>query len=96
MRRFSPWKIVKHSKQNVHSAYGGDCDAVIAKSSAAGTHVQSHSQEVGSGEEGLGFFSFFFFVISRNGLLVTGGRAVKTSPLIFMFRMTSCVYRGSG
>ena len=34
--------------------YGGDCDAAKAKASAAVTHVQSQSQEVGSGEEGLG------------------------------------------
>ena len=32
--------------------YGGDCDAAIAE--AAVTHVQSQSQEVGSGVEGLG------------------------------------------
>ena len=34
--------------------YGDDCDAAIAKASAAVTHVQSQSQEVGSGDEGLG------------------------------------------
>ena len=32
--------------------YGGDCDAAIAKAAAAVTNVQS--QEVGSGDEGLG------------------------------------------
>ena len=37
----------------------------------------------------------FRFVISRNGLLVAGGRAVETSP-IFVFRMTFYVHRGSG
>ena len=36
----------------------GDCDAVIAKASAVVTHVQSLSQEVGSGDEGLGLFDF--------------------------------------
>ena len=36
----------------------GDCDAVIAKAAAAVTHVQSLSQEVGSGNEGLGLFGF--------------------------------------
>ena len=34
--------------------YGGDCYAAIAKAAAAVTHVQSQSQEVGSGDEGLG------------------------------------------
>ena len=29
----------------------GDCDAAIAKAAAAVTHVQSQSQEVGSGDE---------------------------------------------
>ena len=33
--------------------YGGDCDAAIAKAAAAVTHVQSQSQEVDSGDEGL-------------------------------------------
>ena len=31
----------------------GDCDAAIAEAAAAVTHVQSESQEVGSGDEGL-------------------------------------------
>ena len=34
--------------------YGGDCEAAIAEAAAAVTHVQSQSQEVGSGDEGLG------------------------------------------
>ena len=34
--------------------YGGVCDAAIAKAAAAMTHVQSQSQEIGSGDEGLG------------------------------------------
>ena len=38
--------------------YGGDCDAAIAKAVAAVTHVQSQSQEVGSGDEGLGLLWF--------------------------------------
>ena len=33
---------------------GGDCVAAIAETAAAVTHVQSQSQEVGSGDEGLG------------------------------------------
>ena len=51
--------------------YGGGCDATIAKASAAVTYVQSQSQEVGSGDEGLGVF-MFWFVISRNELLGAG------------------------
>ena len=38
--------------------YGGDCDAAIAKDAATMTHVQSQSQEVGSGDEGLGLLYF--------------------------------------
>ena len=38
--------------------YGGACDAAIAKAAAAVTHVQSRSQEVGSGDEGLGVLCF--------------------------------------
>ena len=45
-------KHLKH--RNAH----GDCDAAIAKAAAAVTHVQSLSQEVGSGDEGLGLFGF--------------------------------------
>ena len=46
-------KYLKH--KNAH----GDCDAaMIAKAAAAVTHVQSLSQEVGSGDEGLGLFGF--------------------------------------
>ena len=42
--------------RHAHSVYGGDCDAAIAE--AAVTHVQSQSQEVGSGVEGLGLLCF--------------------------------------
>ena len=52
--------------------YGGACDAAIAKASAAVTHVQSQSQDVGSGDKGLGV-CMFWFVISRNELLEAGG-----------------------
>ena len=38
--------------------YGGDFDAAIAEAAAAVTHVQSQSQEVGSGDEGLGLLCF--------------------------------------
>ena len=54
--RFSPRKIV--FSKNAHSMYGGDCDAAITKASAAVTHVQSPSQEVGSGDKGLGLLCF--------------------------------------
>ena len=40
--------------QNAH----GDYDAAIAKAAAAVTHIQSLSQEVGSGDEGLGLIGF--------------------------------------
>ena len=40
--------------QNGHGHY----DAAIAEAAAAVTHVQSLSQEVGSGDEGLGLFGF--------------------------------------
>ena len=35
--------------------YGGDCDATIARAAAVVSRVQSQSQEVGSGDEGLVF-----------------------------------------
>ena len=38
--------------------YGGDCDSAIAKAAAAVTQVQSQSQEVGSGDEGLDLLCF--------------------------------------
>ena len=43
----------KHNK-NAHSMYGGEYDAAISKATAAVTRVQSPSQEVGSGDKGLG------------------------------------------
>ena len=42
--------------QNAHADY----DAAIAKAAAAVTHLQSLSQEVGYGDEGLGLFGFDF------------------------------------
>ena len=52
-------EIVKHSwYENTHSMCCGDCDAAIAEAAAAVTHVQSQSQEVGSGDEGLGLLCF--------------------------------------
>ena len=38
--------------------YGGDCDEAIARAAAAVTRVQSQSQEVSSGDEGLGLLCF--------------------------------------
>ena len=51
-------EIVKHSNKNTHSMCCGDCDAAIAEAAAAVTNVQSQSQEVGSGDEGLGLLCF--------------------------------------
>ena len=52
-------EIVKHSRhKNTHSMCCGDCDAAIVEAAAAVTHVQSQSQEVGSGDEGLGLLCF--------------------------------------
>ena len=38
--------------------YGGGCDAAIGKASAAVTHVQSQSLEVGFGDKGMGLLCF--------------------------------------
>ena len=48
---------LKYNK-NAHSMYGGECYAAIAKPAAAVTRVQSPSQEVGSGDNGLGLLCF--------------------------------------
>ena len=48
---------LKYNK-NAHSMYGGECHAAIAKPAAAVTRVQSPSQEVGSGDNGLGLLCF--------------------------------------
>ena len=63
--------------------YGGGCDAAIAKASAAVTHVQSQSQEVGSGDEGLGVFICFDLSSAETNFWGLGevlGGAVETSP----------------
>ena len=53
-------EIVKHSwHENTHSMCCGDCDEAIAEAAAAVTHVQSQSQEVGSGDEGLRVLCFY-------------------------------------
>ena len=48
---------LKYNK-NAHSMYGCECHAAIAKPAAAVTRVQSPSQEVGSGDNGLGLLCF--------------------------------------
>ena len=53
-----PRKIVKHSQKRAQRMYGGDCDAAIAKATAAVTDIQGQSEEVGSGDEGLGLLCF--------------------------------------
>ena len=97
-RDFSPLLSSENCKTlstKTHTAciYGGDCDAAIAKAAAAVTHAQSQSQEVGSGDEGLGLC--FDLPSTETDFLVAGGRAVETLPF-FLFRMTFHVYRGSG
>ena len=78
---FSPRKIVKHSyNKTARSMYGGDCDAAIARAAAAVTHVQSQSQEVGSGDEGLGLLCLICHQQKRT--FMAGGRAVETSALL--------------
>ena len=73
--------------------YSGGCDAAIAKASAAVTHVQSPSQEVGSGDKGLGLLCFD--LSSTETDFGDFGTSI-TSP-IFVLRLTSyCVHRGSG
>ena len=57
LRRFFPWGIISR-KDFKHKNAHGDCDAAIAKASDAVTRVRSLSQEVGSGDEGLGLFGF--------------------------------------
>ena len=48
-------KLYLKYNNNVYSMYSGECDAAIAKAAAAAVaRVQSPSQEVGSGDKGLG------------------------------------------
>ena len=51
-------KLYLKYNKNAHSMYGSECDAAIAKAAAAVTRVQSPSQEVGSGDKGLGLSCF--------------------------------------
>ena len=80
MPLLSHGKIVKHSQKRTQRMYGGDCDAAIAKAAAAVLHVQSQSEEVDSGDEGLGL-CFDLSSADTGGLLVAGGRTVETWPL---------------
>ena len=52
-----PSMYFKYDK-NAQSMYGCECHAAIAKPAAAVTRVQSPSQEVGSGDNGLGLLCF--------------------------------------
>ena len=54
------YTILCSLNKDTHSMYGGDCDAAIAKAAAAVTHVQSQSQEVGSGDGRAGLVVFFY------------------------------------
>ena len=47
----------KPENKNTHSMYGSECNAATAKAAAV-TRIQSPSQEVGSGDKGLGVFMF--------------------------------------
>ena len=54
---------------------GCDCGAAIAKAAAAVTHVQSLSQEVDFGDEGLGLFGFDLSLTETNFWWLQGRRA---------------------
>ena len=80
MRRFFPWGISrKHFK---HKKAHGDCDAAIAKAVAAVTHVQSLSQEVGSGDEGLGLLFGFDLSSAETGFCWLGEEHEEASKPI--------------
>ena len=59
------------------------------------THVQSQSQEVGSGDEGLGLLCFDLSSAETDFWWLEDEQLIETSP-IFVFRMTFYVHRGSG
>ena len=52
-------KSLNTPNKDAHSIYGGDCNAAIAKATAAVTHVENQSQGVHSRDEGLGLFDFY-------------------------------------
>ena len=68
----------------------GDCDAAIAEAAAAVTHVQSQSQEVGSGDEGLGLLCFDLYQQKRT----FGGWRTSSRHLAY-FRVSCDILRSS-
>ena len=91
LRLFSPRKIVKHSKQKHKQHVGGDCDAAIAKAAtAAVTHVQSQSHEVGSGHEGLGLL----FLICHQQKRTFGGWRTSSRDFAY-FRVSYDILRST-
>ena len=67
----------------------GDCDAAIAEAAAAVTHVQSQSQEVGSGDEGLGLLYF-----DLSSAETDGGWRTSSRNLTY-FRVSCDILRSS-
>ena len=65
--------------------YGGDCNEAIAKAAAAVTHVQSQSQEVGSGGEGL---SLLWFDFSSQQKRAFGGWMTSSRDFTSHFRFS--------
>ena len=68
----------------------GDYDAAIAEAAAAVTHVQSKSQEVGSGDEGLGLLCFICHQQKRT----FGGWRTSSRDLPY-FRVSCDILRSS-
>ena len=68
----------------------GDCDAAIAEAAAAVTHVQSQSQKVGSGDEGLGSLRFDLSSAERT----FGGWRTSSRDLAY-FRVSCDILRSS-
>ena len=73
-----------------HSMRGGDCDAAIAEVAAVVTHVQSQSQEVGSGDEGMGLL----FLIRHQQKRTFGGWRTNSRDLA-CFRVSCDILRSS-
>ena len=64
--------------------YGGGCDAAIAKASAATTHLQSQSEEVGSGDKG---WACYALVCHQHERTFGGWRATSSRDFAY-FRVT--------
>ena len=98
LRRFSPRKIVKYSKQKRPQMYSGDCDAAILDEAAAAVLVdRARVGRLVLGMEGWACLVLICHQQKRTfDVWRTSSR--KTSTLIFVFRMTSSsyVHRGSG